>query len=415
MSEKPNLENAPLSVEMLYPGDYWDQDYSEEKRKERVAAETAFQGADVCGVVDADADGLGCEVLLREAFEDASVGVVQAGHRKDMGMTEAVEMAAEHARSDASVVVADLCPDESEVADFATALASFDDVVVLDHHDWSAEAISAIEGVGRFVHDSTRCATQLVRDEFFTSPPAHLDEFADVTADHDLWIKNDPRSDDLSDLQFWGDDDEYVAAARDFGADIAEDEDVQAFLKENRWEKQERIRLAVEGADEDVSHEEWPAVQTGAEWVEVEFDSTEVAVDREWYEDHIQMGPAEEIVADGGDRVMMEIDGPLSVAFLYGEMYASGAGQAAQDAGADVAVIVPPYNKASLRTREETPIGAAVAQELGGGGHPPAAGAKPGIVGRYNDVGFTQHWESKGRQVKAHVLDAIKTVVGASS
>jgi hypothetical protein len=256
-------------------------------------------------------------------------------------MTEAVNMATDHARSDARIIVADVCPDEGDLEALATALSAFDDVLVLDHHDWSESAVNAVESVGRLVHDSTKCATQLVRDEFFDSPPAYLDEFADVTADHDLWIKEHERSDDLADFQFWGDSDEYVATARELGADIIEDDDAQRFLEENRWEKNERIRLSIEGADETVSHDDCPVVQTGADWIDVEFDSTTISVEREWYEENVQPKPADTLVADGGNRVMMEVDGPLSVAFLYGEMYASGAGQAAQDAEADVTVIVP--------------------------------------------------------------------------
>jgi oligoribonuclease NrnB/cAMP/cGMP phosphodiesterase (DHH superfamily) len=412
MSDRPNLDQAPLAVEMLYPGDYWDQDREQERQEEYDTAVAELTDATVCGIVDADADGLGCEVLLREAFPDEHVGVAKAGHRRDLDMAEAIEMAATHSAPDATAVVADLCPDEDDVDGFVSALSSFDSAVVLDHHDWSERAISAVQDEAQFVHDATRCATQLVRDEFFDSAPAHLDEFADVTADHDLWLKEDDRSDDLADLQFWGEDHTYVETARTHGADIVNDEAVQAFIAENRQEKQERIRLAIEGADDPEAHDEWEAVQTGAEWVEVEFDTTTVSVDSDWYAENVADSP-DPIAADGGDRVEMEIDGPLSVAFLYGEMYASGAGEAAQDAGADVAVIVPPYNKVSFRTSNETPIGAAVAQEMDGGGHPPAAGAKPGIVGRYNEIGYDRHWETKGLRVKQQVLQTIKSVVGA--
>jgi hypothetical protein len=38
MSDKPDLENTPLAVEMMYPGDYWDQDWGAEKRAERETA-----------------------------------------------------------------------------------------------------------------------------------------------------------------------------------------------------------------------------------------------------------------------------------------------------------------------------------------------------------------------------------------
>jgi len=411
MISRPDLEGAPLGVRMMYPGDYWDEDWDEEKEKELEEAEDEFEDATVCCVVDADADGLGCEVLLREGFPNETVGVVQAGHRKDIDTSTAISLAAEMSAEDSRLIVADLCPDEEELDDILFGLGAFDDVMFLDHHDWTDEARNAIESEGELVHDSTKCAAQLVLQEFFSSPPDYLVDFAEVTADHDLWIKEDTRSDDLKDYAFWGEREDYVESARKYGAEITQSESVQELLDTNREEKNKRIDLALNGINESVE-DSWNVYQEGADWIEIDFDTTTVSVEKDWYENNISDSVSEEDITED-ERVEMLIEGPITVAFLYGEMYASEAGERAQENGADVAVIIPPYNKISIRSKDDVPLAAKVAQNIGGGGHPVAAGAEPDIVGGGEDkIDYDVHWDTRGLMVKREILEEIKSVIG---
>jgi hypothetical protein len=367
-------ENAPLAVRMLVPGDWWGQ--QEARRNAAIdAAKTACADVEMLAIVDSDADGRGCEVVLRSAFPNTALGVFPAGHREPIGIVEALELAAEHAHSGVEVVVADLCPDESDTEAFCAALSGFESATVLDHHEWTAEQREAVESVATFVHDADQCATQLVLSHFHPDAPAALREFADVTADHDLWIKADDRSNDLADLAWWADREQYVETALRSGANVADDEETAAFLAERRSTKEEKMRLAVDGVtDAEVAECEtagYDTYQTGAEWHDVN---------------------------------------GLSVALLYGDCYASGACNRAIEQGADVAVLVREFNKLDFRSAEEVPISADIAREFGGGGHPCAAGAKPSFVGKHADVPLGEHWQTQGAYVKRHVLGAIRDV-----
>ena len=370
MDDRPDsIDSEPLCVRMLYPGSYWEEPQGASRERALDAAKTALSGADVAAIVDADADGRGCEVVLRDAFPNQTVAVVPAGHREDISIVEALDLAADHAPADVRVIVADLCPDEDAMEAFCDALDGFSDAVVCDHHDWTNSIVESVEDVAEFVHDDNKCAAQLVLDRFHSNPSDQLREFTDVTADHDLWIKEDDRSQDLADYAFWADRAEYVEAALDHGANIADDDAVAEMLHENRIEKHERVRLAVGGANEyEMEGHDLPFAR-GAEW-------------------HVVNG--------------------YVVALAYGEAPPSDVGHALVERGADVAVLVRPYNKLDFRSADDTPVCADIARELGGGGHPCAAGASPYFVGENGDVSFTEHWETQGEYVKDHVLGAIK-------
>ena len=549
-ADRPTLpDDAPLPISMLYPGEWWDEDYQEQQDRAEEDIVDGLDGAEVVGVVDSDADGLGCEVVLREAFSDKDVFCFPAGHREPVGVGEAGDFIAEHAPDAEQVVIADLCPNEGEVDEFIEPYAPFEGrLTVLDHHDWSGEMRSKVSEYADLVVEADRCATQLVLDEFIPDAPDHLREFADVTADHDLWIKEDERSNDLSDFSFWAEDrDQYVEACRKHGADIMDDPETREFIESQRAEKEAKIRIAVEGpnseeraavrdtfrhlieertdgedsvtdalldslvgeddtgdADLDGDLLNLLVYNDGADWYEVDFDEVEVEVSYDWYVENRDNEPSTDqlvlnvasapvardtlgaladgdvaslgeepadsdtvdvplglldalitdrapedareltravargsvtgfaedpcpfesatnlservrnYVDDGDKRVRVTIEGPLTVALLYGDMYASGAGEAAQQAGADLAVIVPPWNKASLRSTNECPIAASVAKRLNGGGHPPAAGCKPNVAGGDGFIPYDKHWATKGRAAKAVVMEEIVDLTGGT-
>lgn len=406
MTDRPDsISDAPLSVRMLYPGEYWDEGYWEKKRRVRDRVIAEVSRADVVAVVDADADGLGCEVVVREAMcgEDVVVGVVQAGHRRDVSISEALELVDTWASDDVEVIVADLCPNEDAVDDIVSVARGFDEVSWFDHHEWSDDVRERISSVSRFVHDPSLCATELLSAEFEESIDETIREFARVTGDHDLWKKEDPRSDDLSDYSFWADRDEYVRVAREFGADISESDTVCSVLSAQREEKRERIELALTGDENE--YDAWDGSQDGAVWETVE-TSGDVRVDSEWVDENVSDAC---LCTDGGESVV-SIPDEITIAYLYGEMYSSGAGERAQEEGADVVVVIPPYNAISIRSRTEVPVAKVIATELNGGGHPTSAGGKPNVVGKQG-ISYDEHWESQGKAVKDHVSSIIPEVV----
>jgi len=97
----------------------------------------------------------------------------------------------------------------------------------------------------------------------------------------------------------------------------------------------------------------------------------------------------------------------FTVALAYGHCYASGAGAALLEEGADIAVIVNTTGKVSIRTGDEMPVAAAIAEELGGGGHPCAAGCKPVSFGKGGDHPYVRLWGSRGTPVHIAVADVI--------
>jgi len=72
-------------------------------------------------------------------------------------------------------------------------------------------------------------------------------ELAAVTRDHDLWLREDPRSDDLADYAHWEEPETYVETVREHGADLPAG--VEEFLAERRVEKETLIEKAVERAE----------------------------------------------------------------------------------------------------------------------------------------------------------------------
>ena len=601
-SKRPHITSeTPLPISMQYPGEWWDSDFSAEKQRDKDKIIDGIQDASVIGIVDSDADGLGCEVVIREAYPDESVFCFSAGHRESVNVPEAGELLLEHAPNATEIIIADLCPDPQTVEDFIAPFAEHDAaVVVCDHHEWSSEMRETVSAVSNLVLESDKCATQIVLETLIQDPTDQLQEFAAVTADHDLWIKEDSRSDDLSDYSFWMDDrSEYVQVCREYGADILNDESVAKSLAQNRAEKDAKIRIAVDGpSDEEraeseawirkevvdamrraklredvsdllsthspsdgalntildgaydifatlhgqevatsvkqeidladyaeenfslsetdletlISEYSYPyesfglnkheyetlrplTYNTGADWFELSFDEFEFALSYEWALEHsdeiepeyitytaetvdftdLQDESIESLLSDvdgtsapisllrdvygatgeetreialnnlraycdSEDVDLLEpetehgmtvpeelasalpeadlqavysISGPLTVAVLYGSVYASGASEYARTAGADIVIHIPPWNKASIRASSDVPVANTIASELTGGGHPEAAGCKPNAVGK-GGKSYPEHWATQGAATKTTVMHTIVELFSTS-
>jgi len=76
-------------------------------------------------------------------------------------------------------------------------------------------------GVDLVVGDSDEeCSADVVyRSLEYDFSPLY-EELAAVTRDHDLWLREDPRSDDLADYAYWTDPAEYVEVVREYGVDL---------------------------------------------------------------------------------------------------------------------------------------------------------------------------------------------------
>jgi oligoribonuclease NrnB/cAMP/cGMP phosphodiesterase (DHH superfamily) len=337
----------------LLPGEGFFVPDSLEEDVEDEEARSALDGAEVAVVADTDADGLGCVALLRESYGD-DVAALPAGPHD---VEDALQRVAEFAEPGVDLFVCDLCPDSYEYVDdeLEAALEVADSVRWFDHHQWDesvAEAVRAA-GVDLVVGESeAECTVDVALRSLEYEFPGRFAELAAVTRDHDLWIKEDPRSDDLADYARWADDDdEYVATVREHGADLPPA--VMELLAERRERKDALIELAVE------------------------------------------RGEYEEV-------------GPWTVGVTYGRCSQNEVAEAMRERGADASVIVKPSGPASIRGSEGFERAHEVAAHVDGGGHPRAAGCKPDV---YDDMlDYAHHWTTQGAVTKQAILDAFERV-----
>lgn len=353
----PDLSDEPLEIRAQYPDrERWNTDRSElvEARKNELA--DALPDADVVGVVDSDSDGLACEVVLNEAYPDSEVVVIQGrGGKYGFDIEDSLSLVADHASEDATVVIADIAPD-AEFSGYMAAVNDIDgEVHIYDHHDWEWYTKESLKSVtDHLVVDTDKCAAQVVQQELLPDADAHLQEFLEVTADHDLWKKEDERSDQLATLAYELERDEYVDAARTHGANMVEADD--------------QIRKRYEAAEREQERR------------------TQIAVDNaEWHTIH-----------------------GYEVAITYLDCNQSEVGNQLIENGADIAVITKPTLSLSFRSAEDVPLSAELARRLGGGGHPSAAGAN--LYGEI-DADFSDLWESGGRPALDYMENFLRTTL----
>jgi oligoribonuclease NrnB/cAMP/cGMP phosphodiesterase (DHH superfamily) len=347
------IDDDTLSIERksILPGEGFFVPDSIEEEQEEAEAEAALTGAEVVVVADPDADGLACTALVREAYGEAAL--IDAGPHD---LADALERVAEYGEPGATVFVCDLCPDDYDEigAALETLVAQAETVRWFDHHQWTDEVAAAVRdaGVDLVVGDSeSECTADVAVRAIDHDFPDYLAELAAVTRDHDLWIRDDPRSDDLADFSYWADPEEYIDAVAEHGADLPPD--IEDYLAEMRVEKDALVEKAVERAD-------------------------------------------------------IEEVGPWTVGVTYGRCSQNEVAEALRQQGTDAAVVVKPSGSASIRGTEGFERAHEVARQVNGGGHPKAAGCKPDI---YDDMlDYAHHWTTRGAVAKQVILDAFRAL-----
>ncbi|QAU13746.1 phosphohydrolase [Halorubrum sp. BOL3-1] len=389
--------DAPRSRYTKLPGTgFFYPDSLDDERAERRARES-IEGSEAVVITDGDADGLACAAMIREAydaaldvapFEDAVTARLTAdddrdedaehdGDRDDetdptadahaespVGLLPAgpysidtsLERVDAYADDGVDLFICDLCPDDYEwIAEPLEALAaSADSIRWFDHHQWDEETAAAVRdlGVDLVVGASDEeCTADVALRSIDHAFDDRWAELAAVTRDHDLWIKDDPRSDDLADYSYWAGAEEYAAVVGAYGVDLPEA--VRSFVEERRVEKEARIDLAV------------------------------------------------------GRAVTHEV-GDWRVAVTYGRCSQNEVAERLREKGSDAAVIVKPAGSASIRGSEDFRHAHEVAGKVNGGGHPQAAGCKPDV---YDDMlDYAHHWSTEGQACKRVILAAFEAV-----
>ncbi|WP_049997768.1 DHH family phosphoesterase [Halococcus sediminicola] len=340
-------EGLSLARKSLLPGTgFFHPDSFDAERAERETRD-AVTGAERVVVADPDADGLACVALIRETF--GPTALVPAGPHE---LSDAIDRVADHLEPDARVFVCDLVPDDFHyiAGQFERLTERASEVSWFDHHQWDETDMEKVRSHGArlVVGDSEKvCSADVTLEALDHEFDARYTDLAAVTRDHDLWLREDPRSDDLADFAYWADPEEYVATVSEHGADLPAD--IEIYLDEQRVEKEALIERAVERAEfEDV--------------------------------------------------------GPWTVGVTYGRCSQNEVCEALREAGADAAVVVKPSGSASIRGTENFERCHEVAGQVNGGGHPKAAGCKPDI---YDDMlDYAHHWTTRGAVTKRVILEA---------
>ncbi len=344
-------EAISLQRRSLLPGKgFFVPDSFDEAAAEKEAAE-AIEGSNRLVIADPDADGLGCVALIRIAFGTASL--LPAGPHE---LSEALEYVVEYGGEGLELFVCDLCPDSADDLDSLPAIAELAETIRwFDHHQWDDDLEATVSGYAELVvgDSDSVCTTDVVLETLEYEFEDRYVELAAVTRDHDLWLREDPRSDDLADYAYWIEPEEYIDTVVEYGADLPEG--VEAFLEEQRIEKEALISKAI-------------------------------------------------------DRAEYETVGELTVGVTYGRCSQNEVAEAMREQGADASVIVKPAGSASIRGTDGFQRCHEVAGRVNGGGHPKAAGCKPDI---YDDMlDYAHHWTTQGAITKQVILDAFRAVVG---
>jgi uncharacterized protein len=338
-------ETLSLARKSVLPGEgFFYPDSFDTERAEREARET-LQGARTVVVADPDADGLGCVALIERAVGEAAL--LGTG---PYGLADALARVDAYGEPGAAVFVCDLCPDSEDDLVALSRLAERGPVRWFDHHQWDEALADTVRkrGVDLVVGDSeAECSTDVtLRSLSHEFDPKYRD-LAAVTRDHDLWLREDPRSDDLADFAYWTEPAEYIETVTEYGPELPDD--IETFLAEQRVEKEQLIERAVERAE-------------------------------------------------------IKAVGPWTVGVTYGRCSQNEVAEALREQGADASVIVKPAGSASIRGTDSFERCHEVAGQVNGGGHPKAAGCKPDI---YDDMlDYAHHWSTQGAVAKRVILAA---------
>jgi oligoribonuclease NrnB/cAMP/cGMP phosphodiesterase (DHH superfamily) len=342
-------DRLPLSRKSVLPGEGFFVPDSVDEAREEVEAREAIVDADTVVVADPDADGLACVALCQEAF--GSAALLPTGPHE---IADSLAYVAEFAEDDARVFVCDLCPDGEDDVEPLADVAAAHEVRWFDHHQWHENLARLVRdlGVDLVVGDSDEvCTADVALDALDHAFDERFAELAAVTRDHDLWLREDPRSDDLADYAYWVEPEEYVETVREHGADLPPE--VAEYVAERRVEKEALIDLAVE------------------------------------------RGRIEEVAG-------------WTVGVTYGRCSQNEVAEAFREQGADASVVVKPSGSASIRGTDAFERCHEVAAQVNGGGHPKAAGCKPDI---YDDMlDYAHHWTTRGAVTKQVILDAFRAL-----
>lgn len=342
---KDTLEQQAIvpSTEFFLPAEFSDQ-LVEDEFKESL---TTVDSEDAVILTHNDADGMGSGAFMRDWYETVTgenALVHSTSYRSACNPAEALEIIHESDVTPAYVFVTDT--GHSMYVDAADVVPELDsELVWVDHHQWRDEDVEALSEHAHAIIDEDRCATKIIADARFdetnSTIPLESDgvsedyvELGNIVNDLDLWIKEDPRSDDLALFSYYEDTESFMDACLEGTGLFTEFADN---LEEYREENNAKIRRGVDAAD--IITVEMTDNDESAETMTIGFT--------------YGFGPTSDI----GNELCTEHD-------------------------VDLAVIIRPNSSLSFRApADETGFSQCdeLAERFNGGGHPTAAGGTLGL------------------------------------
>lgn len=307
-----------------------------------------------------DADGLTSAALVAE-YVGGRVPIQPVSYHGAYQLEHACEDILDVGIEETPVYVTDLSVDDAASTGGIDRLINDNDCTVewYDHHQWASVPRQYTEAAGvDLTVDTEECAASLLRRELNADWPAHVDELVDVTKDHDLWIKEDPRSDRLAAYADITAPDLYVYTVLDYGVDLPSD--------------------AAKAVDQHLSQ---------VEWLE---------------EEAIQRAEGHEVA-----------NYHVALTYIRGGRSSHIGNYLTEEhaAGYDIAIVCKPHGGVGIYSHSDRETFARcheVAAELGGGGHPTAAGADVPVE-CFRDL--ASYWAHAGATVYEDLLDAVRAVV----
>lgn len=274
-------------------------------------------------ITHTDADGLSSPALIEEMTGNRAA-VASVSYEGPFTLEDALVVLAENDVENRGVFILDLNPNDKSMALLIKEIVQNDCLVTwFDHHQWDDNIRTACDMPGVELHiDEDECTASLIQKTYSASYGEMMEELAEVTKDRDLWINEDPRSEYLAAFAKMAEPRDYIATVQAVGVDLPADTIERI---------EERLSL-----NDDVKD----FAATRARWEEV--DEYDVAL----------------TYVSGG--VSSEIGNELC-----------------ENRGADIAVVMHDFGGASIYSHSDRETFARcheVAGELGGGGHPTAAG-----------------------------------------
>ncbi|MDF9748420.1 DHH family phosphoesterase [Natrinema salsiterrestre] len=365
------IDDALLSRETL-DYDEWVQtpqpehlvpDSIERKRAREQFRSRLNAPTDAVVISHTDADGLSSAALLTNHLERTldtiDVAVKTIDYNGPYRFEHVVEDLLETGVHSTPIFISDFALDNESVVDDLGTLANARDCSIIwyDHHQWDEGLVADLEAAGiSVVIDEDECAASLIERELGPFDDLYKD-LAECTKDIDLWIKDDPRSERLNVFASLVDGPwEYIDVVLEHGANLPDD------VQERIDERLERDRELEQAAIE--------------------------------------------------NRVVYGVGGyDVAITYVRGGRSNQIGNDLVEEMDHDIAIIQKPHGGMGIYSHSDRETFAKcheIADQLGGGGHPTAAGCEVPVE-TFRDL--ADFWKTCGVSVREDLLEAVIAVV----